>query len=1098
MWRRPHLIPDPMPAPISQLLLGCVFALGVSILQGAAPADEAGVSPGLTVMDLRCDSAVNPLGVDSAPPKLSWKLASDERGQRETAWQVLVATTPEKLAAGTGDVWDSGRQSGDAQIGVPYAGRALRTSEQVFWKVRAWDRNGHPSAWSEAATWTMGVLGNDDWSARWITDPELLRWARPKVGYHSKETGDEKEVKWVALDLGDSYLISTVRLYPLRQLVEEAQGLPIRFKIEVANNPDFQDAAVVADYSEKNFAYATTTQKTTVPTFHATGEGVNGRYVRVITSQLRRDGKVHYLALSQIEVLSHGRNVAAGARVWARDSVESGPWSAQAITDGLEIRGLNPRENGALLARREFTTKSALRRAIVHVTGLGQYELTLNGQRVGEDLLTPGWTTYEKTVLYDTYDVTNLVGAGKPNALGLTLAGGMYNVRAGRYVKFESLFRPLKAILQLRLEYSDGRVEFVGTDDQWKVHGGGPITFSNVYGGEDYDARALPHGWDSPGFDDASWTQAAATEGPGGVLRGSSHAAAPIRRHETLRPVTVTLLLPGVSVYDLGQNVSLMPRLRVRGSAGAVVRIIPAELVKPDGSVDRGSCSRGEGLAWWQYTLRGSEAGAVEEWFPQFFYHGSRYLQVELTAGADGALPVVESLEGVVVHTASEPAGEFACSNELFNRTRTLIRWAQRSNLVSLITDCPHREKLGWLEQYHLNGPALRYEFDLTRLYTKTFGDMADAQTASGLVPDIAPEFVIFSHAFRDSPEWGSAIILAAWQHYEFTGDDTPLRRYFDAMQRYVRYLDGKADGCILSYGLGDWYDIGPRPPGISQLTPIGLTATAVYYEDVKTLGTIATILGRPDEARGFAARAEEIRAAFNRKFFDAQKGVYATGSQCANAIALVFDLVAPADRGRVLDAIVAVVRSRGLTAGDVGYRYLLRALADGGRSDVIFAMNNQSEKPGYGYQLAHGATSLTEAWDAGRGSSQNHFMLGQIMEWFYRDLAGIAPDPSEPGFKRVVIRPQPIGDLAWARASYEAPRGRIVSAWRREGGQIELKVAVPVGATAIVHVPTDDPTSVREGGRAITERMGVQEVKNQSAVYTVGSGSYTFTASFR
>lgn len=1075
-----------------RVLLGGFFLLSSALLTRAASAVSDAPSPGLRVYELRCDAMENPLGVDSEPPKLSWKLASDERGQLQTAWQALVATSPEKLAANQGDVWDSGRQSGDAQVGVPYGGRALRSSEQVFWKVRVWDRDGRLSAWSPVASWTMGLLNATEWNARWITDPELLRWVRPKAGYHSTETKDEKEAKWVAIDLGQSQLITAVRLYPMRQLVEEAQGMPIRFKIEAADHPDFSGATVIADYSEKNFAYATTTQKTTVPTFAAPGDGVKARYLRVITSQLRRDGEVHYLALSQIEAISGGRNVAAGARVWAKDSVETGPWSAAAITDSLEIRGLNPRDNGTLLARREFTVKPAIRRALVHVTGLGQYELTLNGHRVGEDLFTPGWTTYEKTVLYDTYDITSLLRSGNTNTIGLTLAGGMYNVRAGRYVKFESMFRPLKAILQLRIEYDDGRVELVGTDDQWKLWSKGPITFSNVYGGEDYDARALPVGWDSPGFDDSAWTRAVATDGPGGALRGASHAAAPIRAHDVLRPIAVNALKPGVAVYDLGQNAALIPRLRVRGSAGAVVRMVPAELVKPDGSVDRGSCARGEGLAWWQYTVRGSDRGAVEEWTPQFFYHGSRYLQVELTAGADGALPVIESLDGVVVHTASSSAGDFACSNELFNRIRTLVRWAQRSNLMSVITDCPHREKLGWLEQYHLNGPALRYEFDLTRLYTKTFGDMADAQTATGLVPDIAPEFVIFSHAFRDSPEWGSAIILAAWQHYEFTGDDTPLRRYYDAMQRYVAYLGSKAEGHILSYGLGDWYDIGPKGPGISQLTPTGLTATAVYYEDVKTLAAIAKILGKPDDARAFTARADEIRVAFNQKFFDAAKGVYATGSQCANAIALVFDLAAPSDRERLVKALVDDVRARGLTAGDVGYRYLLRALADGGRSDVIFAMNNQSEKPGYGYQLAHGATSLTEAWNAGRGSSQNHFMLGQIMEWFYHDVAGIAADPATPGFKRVIIRPQPAEDLTWARARYNTPRGEVSSSWIREGGRFTLKVAIPPGSTAIVNVPSSKPATVHEVvGNAIEPQA------NPAAGYAsfvVGSGTYEFS----
>jgi alpha-L-rhamnosidase len=1056
-------------------------------------------TPGrLEPYELRCDSAEDPLGIDSSPPRLSWKLRSEVRGQRQTAWQVLAASTIDRLDGNEGDLWDSGYRSGEDQLYVSYEGRQLRSSEQVFWKVRVWDREGRASGWSAPATWTMGILSGEDWGAQWITDQELLRWVRPKVGYRSADTTDAAETKWIVIDLGEPRLITSVRLYPIRQTIEEAQGFPLRFRVEAADTADFNGPKIIADHAEKPFVYASTRDKTTVPTFPAAEGGVTGRYVRVVTQQLRRDGAVCYLALSQIEVLAGGRNVAAGAQVLAKDSVEADQWSAASVTDGLEIRGGNPRDNGTLLVRRDFPVKPALRRALVHVSGLGHYELTVNGQRVGQDLLSPGWTAYHKTVLYDTHDITALLRAGSANALGLTLAGGMYNVRAERYAKFETLFRPLAAICQIRLEYADGTVDHIGTDETWKVSPG-PITFSNMFGGEDLDARRVPAGWDTPGFVEAAWSRAVVHEGPGGVLRGASHAAPPIRSHETLTPLRVNELAPGVHVYDLGQNVSLMPRLRVRGPAGSSLKIIPAELLNADGSVDRRSCSRGSGEAWWSYTLAGRPEG--EAWYPKFFYHGARYLQIELSAGEGETLPVVESLEGVVVHTASAPVGDFACSNELFNRVRTLIRWAQRSNLVSVITDCPHREKLGWLEQYHLNGPSLRYEFDLTRLYAKTFGDMADAQLASGLVPDIAPEYVIFPDAFRDSPEWGSAIILAAWQHYEWTGDDTPLRRYYPSMVRYVNYLQGMAEGHILSHGLGDWYDLGPKGPGRSQLTPVALTATATYYEDLKTLAAIATRLGEANDARQFEAGAAAVRVAFNQRFYDHERGLYATGSQCANAMPLVFGLVDPAERPRVLEALVRDVGRRGLTAGDVGYRYLLRALGDAGRSDVIFAMNNQSQKPGYGYQLAQGATSLTEAWNAGRGSSQNHFMLGQIMEWFYRDLAGISGHGAAPGFKQVVIRPQLVSGIEWARATYESPRGRIVSSWRHERGRLRLELEIPPGATAEVHLPTTEPDDITESKVRVERSAGVRRLRVEpdgTAVFSVESGRYVFSSPIR
>ncbi len=1062
-----------MNGQIHKTLLGVFLLLSAALVLRATSADASAPVLGLVAYDLRCDTTENPLGIDSALPRLSWKLRSEEPDQRQTAWQVLAASAPEVLAQDRGDLWDSGRQTGNEQLNLSYAGRALRSSERVFWKVRAWDREGKVSAWSEPAEWTMGVLTAPEWGARWITDGELLRWCRARLGFRSQPAPDANAEKWILIDLGRPQPITAIRLYPMRQGVEEGMGFPPRFVIEAAATEDFRAPVVIADHAEKPFSWASTPEKTTVPTFRAKAALI-ARYVRITTRQLRRAEGEFNFALSQLEVLAEGKNVAVGARVKASDSIESDRWGLSAITDGLHGLDANPRDNGTLLVRREFRVRPALRRALLHISGLGHYEVSVNGRRVGNDILSPGWTTYEKTALYETCDITALVGTGE-NALGVILAGGLYNVRPGRYAKFESTFRPPTLIAQLRLEYADGTVETLGTDERWQV-ASGPITFSNAYGGEDYDARRESVGWAQPGFNAVGWSAAAAWSGPGGELRGASHAAPPIRAQERFAPVAQQTLRPGVTVYDLGQNVALMPRLRVRGPAGSVVRVIPAELVAADGSVDRSSCSRGPYGAWWQYTLQGAAEG--EEWFPKFFYHGARYLQVELSAAEDessvpGELPVVDMLEGVAVYSASPPAGEFACSNGLFNRIRQLVLWAQRSNTMSVFTDCPHREKLGWLEQYHLNGPALRYEHNVTRLFNKTFDDMADAQTPAGLVPDIAPEYVIFSGGFRDSPEWGGALLLAAWQHYLWSGDRAPVERHYVAMRRYVAYLRGQLHGGLLTHGLGDWYDLGPKPPGSAQLTPVSLTATAFYHEDLATLARFADLLGRGAEAVAFREEAAQVKADFNRAFYDAARGSYATGSQCANALPLVFGLVEPAERPRVVAALVADVQAKGLTAGDVGYRYLLRALANAGRSDVVFALNNQSEKPGYGYQLAKGATSLTEAWDARRGSSQNHFMLGQITEWFYHDVAGIQPDPAAPGFGHVIIRPAPVGDLTWARASYDSVRGPISVHWQREGRDLTLAVTLPPNTTATIQVPGEpNAREVGSGSHHFTSRL--------------------------
>ncbi len=1075
--------------------VGRILAVGVRTLALAASLAVAATSDAaLLVTHLRCDWATNPSGIDSPAPQLSWQLASVERGAREAAWEVQVASAPELLLENRPDRWDSGATAGDAQLEVRYDGARLHTGEQVYWRVRAWDAAGHPSSWSDIASWTMGVMAPRDWTAKWITDPELLKFVRPKLGFSTPPVTDEDTPQWLQLDLGASYPIDSIALDALVHTVTERLGFPRWFKLEASNDATFANATVIADHTKDGVNLWLTRLK-------YAGPKVPARYVRLTATRLRmmqeedEPQRVGRLALRQIEVYSGNRNVAVGAQVTASASLEQGPWSATSVVDGMEIPGANPRAAETLLLRREFTTRAGLKRAVLFVTGFGSYTVSVNGTAVGaEDLLEPGWTNPARTCFYQTRDITKIIQTGA-NAIGLTLAGGMYNVPSipGRYTKFVSALHPLIAFAQIRFEYADGKIETIATDEHWKV-APGPTTFAHVYGGEDYDARHHPGGWDRAGFDDRSWRAAVTVAGPGGKLRGASEAAAPIRAAATLPIMSTHPIRPGVTVYDLGQNAALIPRLRVHGPAGATVKISPAELLRPDGTIDPSSTRPSNADASWSYTLSGI---GPETWFPQFFYHGARYLQVECSAPAGAELPVVEQLEGVVVRSDSPAVGEFSCSNELFNRIAKLARWAQANNLVSVITDCPHRERLGWLEQYHLNGPSLRYDFDLTRLYRKGFDDMADAQRPTGLVPDIAPEFVRFDEGFVDSPEWGSAFILAAWQQYVWTGDKITLRRHFGGMQRYFDHLTSRAQGHVLDFGLGDWYGLGPNPPGIAQLTPIALTATATYYEDAVALARIAAQLGRSEDAARYRAEAAAIATAFNAKFFNPTTDNYATGSQTANAMPLVLGLVPAGKAPAVVDRLVADIRAHGdgFTAGDIGYRYLLRALAEENRSDVVFAMNNQSEKPGYGYQLAHGATSLTEAWDAGRHSSQDHFMLGQIVEWFYHDLAGLAPDPTAAGFARVIVRPNPVGDVLWAQARYDSVRGPIRVRWERRAGRFDLDVTVPANAGARVELPTKADAAISEGGVPIERAVGVTRVPPVGGrpTFEIGAGQYHF-----
>jgi alpha-L-rhamnosidase len=402
--------------------------------------------------------------------------------------------------------------------------------------------------------------------------------------------------------------------------------------------------------------------------------------------------------------------------------------------------GINDPNYSSMLLRKEFKVKSGLKRAVVHVCGLGHYELNINGKKVGDYLLAPGWTDYRFTALYDTYDVTEMLSKGD-NALGLILSNGMYNIQLDsvRYVKFLNSYGPLKAKLQLHLEYADGTIMSIGTDETWSVSPG-PITYMNEYGGEDFDARLVEQGWDKAAFKASNcWVTPIVLPDTGMFLKGLSCAAPPIKAIEILTPIKKTELKPNVWVYDLGQNTSIMPELKVKGSKGSIVRITPSELLYPDGSIDRRSASQHtNGPAWWQYTLNGNE---TQTYFPEFFYQGGRYLQVELFPSKNETkVPEILDLKGIVVHSSAAPIGIFSCSNELFNRIYTLVRWAQRSNMMSILTDCPTREKMAWLEQYHLNGPSLRYNFDLLPLFRKGMNDMHDSQWENGFVTNVAPE----------------------------------------------------------------------------------------------------------------------------------------------------------------------------------------------------------------------------------------------------------------------------------------------------------------------------------------------------------------------
>lgn len=743
-----------------------------------------------------------------------------------------------------------------------------------------------------------------------------------------------------------------------------------------------------------------------------------------------------------------------------------------------------PGKNILPLLRKEFSVAKPLKRATMFISGLGHFDMSLNGKKVGDHFLDPGWTQYNKQTLYIAFDLTSQIKQGQ-NAIGVMLGNGFYHIPRERYRKLTGSIGYPKMICRMLLEFEDGTTQNIISDAGWKT-APGPITYSSIYGGESYDARLEKRGWDQPGFNDQQWKEAQVVSGPENL---ASQTMDPLKVTDILPTKKITQPKAGIWVYDVAQNASGIPRIKVKGKSGDVIKITPGELLDDNGRVTQQASG---GPMYYTYIIKGT---AEETWQPQFTYYGYRYLEVEGAVPANennpSQLPVMLAMDGLHTRHAATSAGSFSCSNELFNKTYRLIDWAIRSNMASVLTDCPHREKLGWLEEVYLMGSSVLYNYQIPSLLNKITNDIRDAQTPDGLVPDIAPEYVEFDGGFRNSAEWGSAAVFVPWDVYKWYGDKRVLEENYNTMARYMTFLGKQVQKDSLSRGLGDWYDIGPKGVGPSQLTPIAFTAFATYYHDLRTMVSIAKVLGKQQDVLKYENNSREVKAFFNRKYLNKATGQYATGSQTANAMALYTGLAEDGQKEIVLQHIIAdiVKHNNSLTTGDIGSVYLLRVLNDANRSDIIYKMNNRSDVPGYGFQLANGATALTESWQAYRYVSNNHLMLGHLMEWFYSGLAGISQEPGSVAFKKILIRPQPVGDITFAKASYWCPYGLIKSEWEKHDNTFDLQINIPPNTTATIHLPI-----IGNGNMVVTKGIRFVRKEKDKLIFTAAPGHHKLT----
>jgi alpha-L-rhamnosidase len=1033
---------------------------------------------------LRCEYQVDPLAVDDPSPRLSWTIESEDRGVIQTAYRVLVASSPELLIRNTGDLWDSGQVPSSQSAHIEYDGSPLISNTTYYWKVRVWDQKGEVSPWSSVANWSMAFLSPEEWRARWICAPgqkprmsidnAMYIWKIPEGG-NPRRPPPGNCTLWRIFELPNDVKVKEAELYVA---ADESAVVKLNGKI-ISKVPAWNQGRIV---DVTNDLVPGENKLLLDAEFGGRSSG--------IVCKLRAafdDGQVVEIISDREWLVTNQNEPDQVVQATEVDAWGTGRWGYD-VTFAEDKPGV-----GLPVFKKSFSVDRKVENALVHVTGLGHFELFLNGKKVGQNFLDPAWSVYEKTAYYQTFDIGELLRQGE-NEFRIMVGKGFYNTQGDRRVHGVSNWGTLMAILEARLQFRDGTEQLIRTDDSWEV-GNGPITHSSILAGSDYDARLA---------DPQVWLKAAVASAEGTLRVAESPSMALFER---LTPVkNPDEPEPGFFVYDFGENLSSIPVIQVRGKRGATVRVTPAEQRHQQtgrqnngtGRVNQAGVGRPN---YYEYTLKGEGS---EQWQPQFTYGGFQYLEIS-GAVPEGfpnpdQLPVVEKLEAVHVRNSARTVGSFDCSNPLFVAIDRMIDRSVRSNLAHVLTDCPTREKLGWLEVSYLMGPSIAMRYDLSRLYAKVARDVRESQGDDGIMYTVGPNYPIFKKHFRYTPEWGAAGVIIPWQLYTWYGDERVLSESFGAMKRFVDYMKNTGENLVPKAGLGDWYDYGHgKGSGPAKFTAPELTAMATFYRCARIVASTAEVLGNNIEAESYRKLSDNIRTRFNEEFYQGNGEYKNNGSpQTANAMALITGLCEPENEEAVMQAIIADLKKRDYqqTAGDIGFHYLVEALGCFGHNDIVHKIANRREEGSYGHILDLGWNSLPEAWDANTGASMNHCMLGHIQQWFSRDVLGIRQAEDSIAFRDIIIRPAFEIDLEWAKGHYDALPGRISVDWKKKECECTLKVSIPANTSAKVYLPAKDPTTIRESGKGLEASDGVQSVerKNMNTVITISSGHYSFS----
>ncbi len=1103
----------------------------------------------MSIFDMRTQSLTDPLGIQSARPVFSWKLGSEIKGQRQTAYRVVASSTEEKLAAGDYDIWDSGKVESGKNYGVVYGGSELSSMQGVFWRVKVWDRDGAESGFSDAAYFETGLLDAGDWQAKWIGRGEgsVLGELMPdkvgeaaSAGYVLSDKVGETTGRFLKLNVTESGpaaigeyndaglhgIIFRLQIMELELYKNgEKIAMPAGTSVIAANSFSYGSQWNKNSLIDGSLQQGYTSNTAARPVYDSPielvldfGADVTYDEIRLIcrTDSASTDGDVcpNYPKKYYYETSGYGTTYSAlGAPI--------------EVTNAPTISGGSGEVTNAPILSKEFMTDSSktVASARLYISGLGLFEAHVNGRVLGEGtFFNPGESDVRDTVYYCTYDITDILNSGK-NAVSFILGNGQYaNYRIhrqfGRYYKTDDarseaevkgMFGEVKGIAQVVVTYSDGSRDIIGTDDTW-AYVESPITENSWYGGEDYNAELLIEGWDDvdPEIGRDKWGRASLVRAeniPAGRLVGREFEPIAIQPDDRINSddiaVTKKSEKDGYTTYlvDMGRNGAGFPEITVSTkTAGQVIRMYPAEVDTFDGfagHINQASCTQSASnngdLIYDTYITRGEGS---ESWHPTFCYHGYRYVEVVVPSEIE---ITNKNFVGHILRTNNVKNGSFTSSDEVLNMVNALTERSIESNMYGTFTDCPQIEKLGWLETPGLMFGSMSHTYDISSWIPKLIRDMVDAQYPNGRIAAIAPEYFMINGLYEDL-NWNGSIIFTAWQYYETYGNPEIFsEENYAAMKKYMDYLEKYVakGNLITSAHMGEWGEVTTY-----GTTPTVLVETTAYYRLAVAMEKIAGVRGNGEDAVHYRELSEAIRDAFheNKECYN-KRSLYGNGTQSSYGCVLYSGIVLDENREEAVSRLVEAIERADyhLTSGEVGLRQVFSSLAEGGRSDVIYKMVTNDTMPSYKYFIDKGLTTLPEYWNFedlwyGLARSRNHAMMGHVKEWFTKYLAGISA--AEVGYDAVNIMPSVIEGLSSVSGTVDTVHGAITSSWEYDAkaGTFSLKLTIPVGVTADVYVPViSDGQTVTLDGEAVSV-TATEDGRYQLVGDSIGSGSYTFT----